>query len=179
MFKIKNITTIVSKRNFIYILFISAIIGLIFKKIAWYFGGVLFVLPVITIIINYILRIVEYKSIKNGSKLILIQIYIYSIFTLVGILCRQQFWNLPFWYLLYKYVWPIISILIIMQICIFVKNNLKNFNMEYKRYFIKEIIIPMAIIIVFAIPTFFTSTETFLKIFKPYSYQEYLNRINQ
>jgi hypothetical protein len=166
------------KNNYLLIFVGLFIISLVFNKLSWPGAGILLTLSTTLLVIAYVYKLFRSKDNPTDLKLIIIESFIYLIFTLIGLLFRHHFWYFPFWYELYKYVWPIFSLIIIVQLIIVGKTRLKTLTKEYKKTLFKEIIIPIVVIIMVATPTFLTRTENFVKIFKSYTYEELINRWN-
>jgi len=61
-----------------------------------------------------------------------------------------------------------LTIGILIRIMVYLKEQIKNLNKKFK----KDILFPLTIIIILAVPPFFTSTKTFCKIFKSYSSEQ-------
>src|ERR1035437_2552910 len=126
------------KKNYIPIFLALFIMSLIFKKLGWTGGGLLISLSSIFLIIGYIIQLMKLKSNPIDLKLLLIEIPIYLIFTLIGILFRHQFWYLPFWYELFKYVWPVFSLIVIVHLIIIGRIHFNVVNKEFKNTILKE-----------------------------------------
>jgi len=165
------------KNNYLLLFLFLFILGLVFKKLDWPNGGLLFILSTVLLIIIYTKRLFKPKGNPADLKRILIEISIYLIFTLIGILFRQQFWPFPFWYVLFKYVWPVFSLIVIIHsIKVISKTQFQALTKEYKNKLLKDFLIPLVIVFLLSIPTFFTPTKDFIKIFKSYSYEEFMDK---
>jgi len=68
-----------------------------------------------------------------------------------------------------------LTIGILIRIMVYLKEQIKNLNKKFK----KDILFPLTIIIILAVPTFFTSTKTFCKIFKSYSSEQLYKKWQQ
>lgn len=166
------------KNNYLLINLFIFTIGLVFIKLNLPGGSAIFILSIVILIIVNFYKLIVKKEAFPGSKLISIEYFIYLIYTLIGILFRHQFWFFPFWYILFRYIWPIFSLMIITHLIIIIGTRFKTITEKYKKSLIKEFIIPLLVIIIIAVPTFFTRTEKFVKIFKSYTYEELMNRWN-
>jgi hypothetical protein len=167
------------KKNYFIVFLSSFIIGLLFIKLGWPGGSLLIVLSTVLLIIGYTNKLIRYKSKPNDFNRIIIEISIYLIFTLIGILFRHQFWPFPYWNVLFKYIWPIFSLVIIVNLFKLIDIiKFKALTKEYRNGFLKDFLIPLVIFFILSIPTFFTTTNHFVKIFKHYSYEELMDRWN-
>ncbi len=159
------------KKNYFLIFLSLFILGLLFKKLGWVGSDIVFVTSIVLLIIVYAKSLLNINEDYEERKTTQFIFRVFLMVTLIGILFRHQFWYFPFWYLIFKVLWPAFLLIVIIHLIgIYkIRNDLK---VEYRIQFIREVLVPLLIVIILAFPTFFLKTDNFVKIFKSSSYEE-------
>jgi len=163
------------KKNGILIFLGIFILGLIMKKLSLPLSDQILILGTIGYSIAFLIFGIKQLITDELSILLKITFFVSSVylaFTLVGIVYRHMWWRISNYTLLFWVIWPILTLAVVILITIFIIIQFKKEDSKYKRSFIKNLIIPLFFILFVSIPSFFTSTETFCKIFKAYTAEQ-------
>lgn len=167
------------KKNFYTIFLILLIVGLLLNRFALPAGGLTLIIGTAALIIGYIVKgLQNFKTQEYSKELRIMSITtsFYLALTLIGIVFRHQWWALPFYGLIFKILWPLLTLGLLVQLIIYLTSQAKSEKKEIKKRFAKNTLVPLVLIVLLAIPTFLTSTETFCKIYKPYTADELYKR---
>ena len=166
------------KKNFFIIFLTVLLVVLAFKRFALPTGTILLIIGTASLVIGYLINgLITFKNQEYSNELKYLKIFssFYLVLTLIGLIFRHQWWEFPYWLIIFRIVWPILTIGLLIRLFVYLKGQTKTENKIFK----KNILFPLTIIIILAIPTFFTSTKTFCKIFKSYSSEQLYEKWQQ
>lgn len=157
------------------------ILGLLCNKFQFVGGGLYLGVSTIVLVIGYVihgLRIIKDDEFSGPLKNLVTALSFFIAFTLVGIIYGQQFWSMPGWPVLFRVIWPLALLAILVQSVTYFRGAAVN-DGALKNKVLGRFLIPLILVVIVGSTTFFTSIHTFCKIYKPYTWEEKMEEIRK
>lgn len=111
-------------------------------------------------------------------KTLMVTTSFYLALTLIGMVFRHQWWPMPYWDTIFQMIWPVLTIGLAIQAVDAMRTPATK-DPVIRKALIKNTLVPLAVIVLLALPTFLTSVQVFCKVYKPYSAEEMHERWEQ